>query len=170
MRPPPPGSPAGLRGRTGGAPGDRPPPHRLGRRCGRARAASPLLSLPPRPPRPGAKPPALRRGAPLQRRFEEGRVPGLLPRAGVGGSGGRDALWGRDRGAGVPGSRPHPAGQAPRDPPGPGPLASRSPPVRCQPPPAAASRSSPPGPSAPFIFPRLRLGFCWFLGDKNRLK
>lgn len=27
-----------------------------------------------------------------------------------------------------------------------------------------------PGPSAPFIFPRLRLGFCWFLGDKNRLK
>lgn len=93
-------------------------------------------------------------GRALQRRFEEGRVPRLLPRAG----------------AGVPRSGPHPAGQAPRDPPGPGPLASRSPPVGCQPPPAAASRSSPPGPSAPFIFPRLRLGFCWFLGDKNRLK
>lgn len=117
MRPPLPGSPAGVRGRTGSAPHDR-SPGRRGRRCGLARAVSPLLSLPPRPPRPpqpGAKPPALPRGAPLQRRFEEGRVPGLLPRAGVPSGGARDvrpALGGRGPGLPPPHSGPRREGSS----------------------------------------------------------
>lgn len=57
-----------------------------------------------------------------------------------------------------------------KTPQGAGPVASRAPPVRCQLPPAAASRSSPPRPLGPFHLARLGLGFCWFLGDKNRLK
>lgn len=49
-------------------------------------------------------------------------------------------------------------------------VASRAPPVRCQLPLAAALQSSHPRPLGPFHLPRLGLGFCWFLGDKNRLK
>lgn len=129
-------------------------------------------------PRPGAKSPALRRGAGLQRRFEEIRVPRTLARAG--GSGGRAVGKGR----GTPGSRaarggsrkwtpklgPPPRGRLFGTPQG---LALSPPGLRLF---GASSRPPQPrvpplpGSSAPFIFPRLRLGFCWFLGDKNRLK
>lgn len=181
MRPSPPGSPAGPRGLSGRAPGpgcQGAPAHRPsrtgsgaawrrhrgrpgGRRWGRGGAPGGLgrCALPARPP--AARCETSRPSARLQSRFEETRV----PRTSRGcGRGTPDAAAERRPGGARAPARPR------RDPPGPGRLAARAPPVRCQLPPAAAPRPSLPGPSAPFIFPRLRLGFCWFLGDKNRLK
>lgn len=108
------------------------------RRAGRSRGASPLPTRPPSARCEISCPPAR-----LQRRFEEIRVPtsrGAGPGAGAA----------RGGGPGVdPGLPPRPL----RDPPGPGPLASRPPPARCQLQPAAAPRSSPPRPLGPFHLP-----------------
>lgn len=179
MRPPPPRAPPPGRGahpqlpRPGPDCGRRPsPPVPLGGSGEARRAAAGRgrrvpggdpaeLELPaPFPPRPypGAKSPALGRGAGLQRRFEEGsefrglsRGPGAAAEERLKRGGGR--LGSRRRPEVDPRARRYPAGPAPRDPPGPGLLACRSPPVRCQLPPAAASRSSPPRPLGPFHLP-----------------
>lgn len=112
-----------------------------------------------RPP-PGAESPALLRAFKDARSEDVSGGPG--PQAG--------GPWkpARERRPGVdPDSRPPARSETPqglaRAPPGPRlPGASSSPPQPRGPP--------LPSPSAPFIFPRLRLGFRWFLGDKNRLK
>lgn len=153
---------AGRRAGGGGGPGAAGPR----RRAGRSRGASPLPTRPPSARCDISCPPAL-----LQRRFEEIRVPRMSRGAGPGGGGGyrrgtldagpREETWSGPR-TRAPARSETPQGLA-RSPPG---LrlsgASSSPPQPRGPP--------LPSPSAPFIFPRLRLGFCWFLGDKNRLK
>lgn len=126
-------------------------PSRARRRRWSGGGVSGSLAAPsPTRPAPGAKPPALPRGAGLQRCFEEGSEfrglsgwPGAAAEEGLGEGGGRRGAGLRVGAArsGPPGSAAVPRGRLPGTPQGLALSPPGSPPVRCQFPPAAASQS-----------------------------